>query len=126
MAVFSPMPSARVRTTTAEKPGRASSGRTAERRRERSTGADTSTDVPAARRFPRAPEATNASRSGKTRPGSGQHAVGSMEMGMEKYGRARELMAKAGGDFAGPKPESLVARAEAALGLRFPPSYRQF
>jgi antitoxin YobK len=48
-------------------------------------------------------------------------------MGMEKYRRARELIAKAGGgDFAGPKPESLVARAEAALGLRFPPSYRQF
>jgi SUKH superfamily protein len=50
-----------------------------------------------------------------------------MEMGMEKYRRALELMAKAGGgDFVGPKPESLVARAEAALGLRFPPSYRQF
>jgi hypothetical protein len=50
-----------------------------------------------------------------------------MEMGMEKYRRARELIAKAGGgDFVGPKPESLVARAEAALGLRFPPSYRQF
>src|SRR4029450_5131980 len=51
MAVLSPIPSARVRTTTAEKPGRASSGRTAERRRERSTGADTSTDVPAATAF---------------------------------------------------------------------------
>ena len=48
-------------------------------------------------------------------------------MGIEKYHRARELIAKAGGgDFVGPKPESLVARAEAALGLRFPPSYRQF
>jgi hypothetical protein len=48
-------------------------------------------------------------------------------MTLEKYRRARELVAKAGGgDFVGPRPESLVARAEAALGLRFPPSYRQF
>lgn len=48
-------------------------------------------------------------------------------MSLEKYRRARDLIAKAGGgDFAGAKPESLVARAEAALGLRFPPSYRQF
>ncbi|HTS82715.1 MAG TPA: SMI1/KNR4 family protein [Myxococcaceae bacterium] len=48
-------------------------------------------------------------------------------MTVEKYRRARELITKAGGgDFAGPKPESLVARAEEALGLRFPPSYRQF
>jgi hypothetical protein len=38
-------------------------------------------------------------------------------MSIEKYRRARELIAKAGGgDFAGPKPESLVASAEAALG----------
>ena len=48
-------------------------------------------------------------------------------MSLEKYRRARELITKAGGgDFAGPRPEALVARAEAALGLRFPPSYRQF
>ena len=48
-------------------------------------------------------------------------------MSLEKYRRARELITKAGGgDFAGPKAEALVARAEAALGLRFPPSYRQF
>jgi len=43
------------------------------------------------------------------------------------YRRARERIASAGGgDFAGPKPESLLASAEAALGFRFPPSYRQF
>jgi hypothetical protein len=48
-------------------------------------------------------------------------------MSLEKYRRARELIAHAGGgDFEGPKPESLVAKAEAALGLVFPPSYRQF
>lgn len=48
-------------------------------------------------------------------------------MSLERYRKARELIASAGvGDFEGPKPESLVARAEAALGLRFPPSYRQF
>jgi antitoxin YobK len=54
-------------------------------------------------------------------------ALGSREMSLEKYQRARELITKAGGgDFLGPRPEALVARAEAALGLRFPPSYRQF
>jgi antitoxin YobK len=48
-------------------------------------------------------------------------------MSLEKYRKARELIATAGqGDFEGPKPESLVARAEAALGVVFPPSYRQF
>jgi len=48
-------------------------------------------------------------------------------MSLEKYRRARELITRAGGgDFEGAKPESLVARAEAALGLVFPPSYRQF
>ncbi len=48
-------------------------------------------------------------------------------MSLERYRKARELIASAGqGDFEGPKPESLVARAEAALGLTFPPSYRQF
>jgi hypothetical protein len=48
-------------------------------------------------------------------------------MSLERYRRARELIAKGGGgDFVVPTPESLVARAEAALGLRFPPSYRQF
>jgi hypothetical protein len=48
-------------------------------------------------------------------------------MSLAKYRKARELIADAGvGDFEGPKPEALVARAEAALGLVFPPSYRQF
>jgi hypothetical protein len=48
-------------------------------------------------------------------------------MSLEKYRRARELIARVGdGDFEGPKPESLVAKAEAVLGLVFPPSYRQF
>src|SRR5262245_51085915 len=48
-------------------------------------------------------------------------------MSLEKYRRARELIARAGGGhFEGPKPEWLVAKAEAALGLVFPPSYRQF
>lgn len=48
-------------------------------------------------------------------------------MSLERYRKARELIANAGqSDFEGPKPESLVARAEAALGLTFPPSYRQF
>jgi len=46
---------------------------------------------------------------------------------IERYRKARALIAEAGGgDFEGPKPEALVARAEAALGLVFPPSYRQF
>lgn len=54
-------------------------------------------------------------------------ALGFGRMSLEKYRRAGELIAKAGGgDFVGPRPEALVARAEAALGLRFPPSYRQF
>ncbi len=48
-------------------------------------------------------------------------------MGVEQYRRARALIEGAGGgDFEGPKPEALVARAEAALGVTFPPSYRQF
>lgn len=46
---------------------------------------------------------------------------------IEKYQQARQLIEKAGvGDFEGAKPESLVAKAEAALGLAFPPSYRRF
>jgi len=48
-------------------------------------------------------------------------------MSIEKFRRARELITNAGGgEFEGPKPESLVARAEAVLGLAFSPSYRQF
>ncbi len=48
-------------------------------------------------------------------------------MSLEKYRKARALIAQAGGgDFEGAKPEELVAKAEAALGIGFPPSYRQF
>jgi hypothetical protein len=48
-------------------------------------------------------------------------------MSLEKLRRAEKLIAEAGGgDFEGPKPESLVRKAEAALGVVFPPSYRQF
>jgi len=48
-------------------------------------------------------------------------------MSIEKYEQARQLIEDAGGgDFEGAKPETLVARAEAALGLTFPPSYRRF
>jgi hypothetical protein len=48
-------------------------------------------------------------------------------MSMQNYEKARELIGEAGGgDFEGAKPESLVAKAEAALGIAFPPSYRRF
>ncbi|HHY84533.1 MAG TPA: SMI1/KNR4 family protein [Verrucomicrobia bacterium] len=48
-------------------------------------------------------------------------------MSIEKYHQARQLIEEAGGgDFEGAKPETLVARAEAVLGLTFPPSYRRF
>ena len=48
-------------------------------------------------------------------------------MSIEKYQQARQLIEDAGGgDFEGAKPESLVAMAETALGLTFPPSYRRF
>jgi cell wall assembly regulator SMI1 len=48
-------------------------------------------------------------------------------MSIQKYEQARELIKGAGGgDFEGAKPEVLVAKAEATLGLTFPPSYRRF
>ena len=48
-------------------------------------------------------------------------------MSIQKYLEARELIGSTGGgDFEGAKPESLVAKAETALGLTFPPSYRRF
>jgi hypothetical protein len=48
-------------------------------------------------------------------------------MSIEKYEQARQLIEDAGGgDFEGAKLESLVAKAEASLGLTFPPSYRRF
>lgn len=48
-------------------------------------------------------------------------------MSIQKYEQARELIETAGGgDFEGAKSEELVAKAEAALGMTFPPSYRRF
>jgi hypothetical protein len=48
-------------------------------------------------------------------------------MSIQKYEQARALIEGAGGgDFEGTKPEGLVAKAEAALGLKFPSSYRRF
>jgi antitoxin YobK len=48
-------------------------------------------------------------------------------MSIEKYEEALKLIEQAGGgDFEGSKQESLVAKAEAALGLAFPLSYRRF
>ncbi|HYI35197.1 MAG TPA: SMI1/KNR4 family protein [Thermoleophilaceae bacterium] len=43
------------------------------------------------------------------------------------YRAARELIDGAeDADFVGPRPEELVAAAERALGLEFPPDYRRF
>lgn len=48
-------------------------------------------------------------------------------MSIQNYERARELIEEAGGgDFEGAKPETLVSKAESALGMNFPPSYRRF
>ena len=48
-------------------------------------------------------------------------------MSIEKYRQARALIEDVGGgDFEGAKPESLVAKAESALGVTFPPSFRCF
>lgn len=48
-------------------------------------------------------------------------------MSIERYEEARKLIKRMGeDDFTGPKPESLIAKAESALGLTFPPSYRSF
>jgi antitoxin YobK len=48
-------------------------------------------------------------------------------MSMEKFAEAKALVEDSGiGDFEGPKSESLVSKAELALNLIFPPSYRQF
>jgi len=48
-------------------------------------------------------------------------------MSIQNYEEAVELIDKAGGgDFEGVKPESLVSKAETALGIKFPPSYRRF
>jgi hypothetical protein len=46
---------------------------------------------------------------------------------MQNYKKACQLLEQAGGGgFAGPKTESLVAKAENALDVKFPPTYRQF
>ena len=46
---------------------------------------------------------------------------------MQNYERALELIDEIGsGDFEGAKSEALVEKAEIALGLKFPPSYRRF
>ena len=48
-------------------------------------------------------------------------------MSMRDYEKALELIE--GNDeayFSGPKPEELVRKAEATLGLKFPPTYRRF
>jgi len=49
-------------------------------------------------------------------------------MSMADYERARAIIAsnKGKGAFAGPRSEDLVRKAEAALGVRFPTTYRQF
>ena len=48
-------------------------------------------------------------------------------MSIQKYKEAREIIElSGGGDFEGAKPESLVIKAERALNLTFPPSYRRF
>jgi hypothetical protein len=45
---------------------------------------------------------------------------------LRDYQIAKSLIEEAGGDFDGPKSEDLIAAAEQALELGFPPSYRQF
>lgn len=47
-------------------------------------------------------------------------------MSLGKYRIAQSLILEAGGDFEGPKPEGLIAASEQALGVKYPPSYRQF
>jgi len=50
-----------------------------------------------------------------------------LTMSMQNYERALELIDEIGsGDFEGAKSEALVEKAEIALGLKFPPSYRRF
>lgn len=49
-------------------------------------------------------------------------------MGVKQYDQARDLVRAVDflARFTGPRPEALVAKAEAALGARLPPSYRRF
>ncbi len=47
-------------------------------------------------------------------------------MGVRQLREAFRLIEENHGDFSGPKESSLVDRAEKVLGMKFPPTYRQF
>jgi hypothetical protein len=48
-------------------------------------------------------------------------------MGMHQFRQALRMIERSGeGDFTGPIPQQIVVEAEELLGVRFPPSYRQF
>jgi antitoxin YobK len=47
-------------------------------------------------------------------------------MSLQDYRSAKLLIEDNGGDFEGTKPEELITKAEQALGIKFPPSYRLF
>lgn len=48
-------------------------------------------------------------------------------MNMKNYENARRMITESeDSDFDGEKPEELVQKAEEALGLKFPPTYRRF
>lgn len=48
-------------------------------------------------------------------------------MGMHQFRQALRMIDRSGeGDFTGPIPQQIVEEAEELLGVRFPPSYRQF
>lgn len=47
-------------------------------------------------------------------------------MSLQDYQSAKVLIEETGGDLEGLKSEALVASAEQALGMKFPPSYRRF
>lgn len=50
-----------------------------------------------------------------------------VKMSMQDYESARQLINDSeDADFDGEKPEELVLKAEAALGVKFPPTYRRF
>jgi len=47
-------------------------------------------------------------------------------MGLHSLQKAFELIEEYGGDFDGLKAESLIEKAEEALSIKFPPTFRQF
>ena len=47
-------------------------------------------------------------------------------MSLRNYQIAKSLIEAAHGDFEEAKPETLIAAAERALEIKFPPSYRKF